>query len=59
MNGHIRERCAGHVERTQPFIRFSAERLRSTIRREHGTSMAAQLSRDVSVREMVSIVKPR
>jgi hypothetical protein len=33
MNGHIRERCAGHVERTQSFIRFSAERLRNTIRR--------------------------
>jgi hypothetical protein len=43
----------------QPFMRLSADRLRSTMWRELGTSMVAQLSKDVSVRETVSMVRPR
>jgi hypothetical protein len=40
-------------------MRMSADRLRSTMWRELGTSMVAQLSKDVSVRETVSMVRPR
>lgn len=45
--------------RSQAFNRFNAERLRSRIRRELGTSIAAAFSKWVSVRETVSIVRPR
>ena len=44
---------------TQLFRRFSADRLRNTIRRELGTSIAALLSRHLNVRDTVSMVKPR
>src|SRR5208282_971765 len=47
------------ADTTQLFRRFSAERLRSTIRREVGTSIAAVLSRHVNVRDTVSMVRPR
>jgi hypothetical protein len=44
----------------QPFMWLSAVRLRSTmLRRDVGNSIAAESSKDVSVRETVSIVKPR
>lgn len=43
----------------QPFIRFSAERLRNTICREVGRAIAAEHSNEVRVRDTVSIVKPR
>ena len=43
----------------QQFKRDSAERFRSTMRREVGTSIVAELSRPVSVRETVSMVRPR
>lgn len=44
----------------QPFMWLSAVRLRSTMhRRDVGNSIAAECSRDESVRETVSIVKPR
>ena len=44
------------------FLRRSeigTERFRSTMRRDIGTSIAAALSRAVSVRETVSMVRPR
>jgi hypothetical protein len=41
------------------FIRSKAERLRSTIRREVGTSIAAVVANCVNVRETVSMVSPR
>ena len=44
----------------QPFMWLSAVRLRSTmLRRDVGNSIAAKSSKEVSVRETVSIVKPR
>jgi RNA polymerase sigma factor (sigma-70 family) len=43
----------------QAFSRLSAERLRSTIRRDDDSSMVAAFSRMVKVRETVSIVSPR
>ena len=48
------------TNRAQPFMWLSAVRLRSTmLRRDVGNSIAAESSKDVSVRETVSIVKPR
>ncbi len=44
---------------TQAFSRLSAARLRSTMRRELGSSIAAAFSRWVSVRDTVSMVRPR
>src|SRR5215467_9673294 len=41
------------------FIRFNAERLRSTTRRDVGNAIAATFSRCVSIRDTVSIVSPR
>ena len=44
----------------QRFMWLSAVRLRSTMRRRDvGNSIAAESSKEVSVRETVSIVKPR
>ena len=43
----------------QAFKRRSAARLRSTIRRELGSAIAALFSRVVNVRETVSMVSPR
>ena len=51
--------CRSISRRPQPFRRFSADRLRSTMRRELGTSIAAVLSRHVKVRDTVSMVRPR
>jgi len=54
-----RWRCTGRFGSTvhstfiQPFMRISAERLRSTMRREVGTSMAEALSTEVSPRDTV------
>ena len=42
-----------------PFIRFNAERLRSTTRRDVGSAIAAPFSRCVSMRDTVSIVSPK
>ncbi len=48
------------TNRAQPFMWLSAVRLRSTmLRRDVGNSIAAESSKDVSVRETVSMVKPR
>ena len=44
---------------TYAFNRVRADRLRSTIRREVGSSIAAAFSNCVSVRETVSMVSPR
>ena len=41
------------------FIRFNAERLRSTTRRDVGSAIAAPFSRCVSMRDTVSIVSPK
>src|SRR6516225_10594362 len=41
------------------FIRFNAERLRSTTRRDVGNAIAAPFSRCVIMRDTVSIVSPR
>jgi len=41
------------------FIRFNAERLRNTTRRDVGSAIAAPFSRCVSMRDTVSIVSPR
>lgn len=54
---HCRLRGTGN--RAQPFRRPSAVRLRNTMRRELGSSIAAAFSRWVRVRETVSIVSPR
>ncbi len=48
------------TNRAQPFMWLSAVRLRSTmLRRDVGNSIAAESSKEVSVRETVSIVRPR
>ena len=47
------------VSQSQAFKRRSAARLRSTIRRELGSAIAALFSRIVNVRETVSMVSPR
>lgn len=44
---------------TYAFNRVRADRLRSTIRREVGSSIAAAFSNCVSVRDTVSMVSPR
>ena len=54
----IRHRCLQQAK-AQPFSRPSAARLRSTMRREVGSSIAAAFSSCVSVRETVSMVRPR
>jgi hypothetical protein len=41
------------------FIRFNAERLHSTTRRDVGSAIAAPFSRCVSMRDTVSIVSPK
>ena len=41
------------------FRRLNAPRLRNTMRRELGTAMVAAFSSWVSVRDTVSIVRPR
>ncbi len=47
------------VTRVYEFNRFSAERLRISIRRAVGTAMSVECSSCVKVREIVSIVRPR
>jgi hypothetical protein len=51
--------CRQRNRWTYAFNRVRADRLRSTIRREVGSSIAAAFSNCVRVRETVSMVSPR
>jgi len=61
---HMDDRFAQDVVRHKgtpdsAFVRFNAERLRSTTRRDVGNAIAALFSRCVIMRDTVSIVSPR
>ena len=51
--------AAAYARDAYAFMLESAERLRSTMRRELGSPIAAVLSSCVSVRDTVSMVRPR